>query len=308
MEGTVMDGQLINNAFHHAYWGFPLSLYFWLVGGSAGSFVISTLGWVFGVKKYKPTAFFASNAAIVMLLLVPLILIADLGKPYRFFHLLMLSSFSHWSAPMTWGSVFILTYPLGMLFYSYFVYRNNERMARIFGITAIVLALSTHWYTGVVMQLNPSRLPNHGSVAPILFLTGAYISGIGLLNILLWIRNLFVDASHRVSDVIFGDMARLMLYGIVFDLFLLFNEFLQMTFGIAEEHTILYEVLLGPFRWPYLYIEIVWGLVIPLIILVIPWINRRRYWVLLASFMVASGVFGMRVWWVMATQYLQGHF
>lgn len=52
-----MDGQIISNAFHHAYWGFPLSIYFWLVGGSAGSFVISTLGWVFGVKKYKPLAF-----------------------------------------------------------------------------------------------------------------------------------------------------------------------------------------------------------------------------------------------------------
>ncbi|MES0371266.1 MAG: NrfD/PsrC family molybdoenzyme membrane anchor subunit [Mariprofundaceae bacterium] len=308
MVGAPMDGQLIANAFHHAYWGFPLALYFWLVGGSAGSFVVSTLGWVFGVKKYKPIAFFASNAAILLLMIVPLLLITDLGKPFRFFHLLMLPSFSHFSAPMVWGALFILTYPIGMLFYSYYVYYKNERMARICGIVAIILALCTHWYTGVVMQLNPSRLPNHGSVAPILFLTGAYISGIGLLNILLWIRNRFVDAAHQVSDSILGDMARLMLYGIVFDMFLLFNEFLQMTYGIGEEHAILYEVLLGPFRWPYLYIEIIWGLIIPLIILVIPQINRKRYWVLGASFMVATGVFGMRVWWVMASQYFQGHF
>lgn len=303
-----MDGQMISNAFHHAYWGFPLSLYFWLVGGSAGSFVVSTLGWVFGVKKYKATAFFASNTAIAMLMIVPVLLITDLGKPFRFFHLLMLPSFSHFSAPMIWGSLFILTYPIGMLFYSYFVYYKNERMARAFGIGAIVLALCTHWYTGVVMQLNPSRLPNHGSVAPILFLTGAYISGIGLLNILLWIRNKFIDAKRQVSDSILADMARLMLYGIVFDMFLLFNEFLQMTYGIAEEHTILYDVLLGPFIWPYLYIEIVWGLIIPLIILVIPKINRSLYWVLGASFMVTTGVFGMRVWWVMASQYFQGHY
>jgi molybdopterin-containing oxidoreductase family membrane subunit len=292
-----MDGQMISNAFHHAYWGFPLSLYFWLVGGSAGSFVVSTLGWVFGVKKYKATAFFASNTAIAMLMIVPLLLITDLGKPYRFFHLMLLPSFSHFSAPMVWGALF-----------SYFVYQKNERMARAFGIGAIVLALCTHWYTGVVMQLNPSRLPNHGSVAPILFLTGAYISGIGLLNILLWIRNKFIDAKRQVSDSILADMARLMLYGIVFDMFLLFNEFLQMTYGIAEEHTILYDVLLGPFIWPYLYIEIIWGLIIPLIILVIPKINRSLYWVLGASFMVTTGVFGMRVWWVMASQYFQGHY
>lgn len=303
-----MEGQIIANAFHHAYWGFPIALYFWLVGASAGSFVISTLGWVFGVKKYKPTAFFASNFATVLLLIVPILLIIDLGKPYRFFHLLMATSFSHWSAPMVWGSFFILTYPIGMLFYSYFVYHKNEKWARVFGIAAVVLALCTHWYTGVVMQLNPSRVPNHTSVAPILFLTGAYVSGIGALILSLWIRNFFVRVEKQVSDELMGDMARLMLYGIFFDLFLLFNEFLQMTYGTGEEHTVFYEVLLGPFRWPYLYLEIIWGLVLPMIILVIPKINRQRNWILFASLMTATGVYGMRIWWVMGTLYYQAHF
>lgn len=303
-----MEGQMIANAFHHAYWGFPIALYFWLVGASAGSFVISTLGWVFGVKKYKPTAFFASNTATILLLLVPILLIIDLGKPYRFFHLLMLTSFSHWSAPMVWGSFFILTYPVGMVIYSYFVYRNNERWARVFGILAIILAVCTHWYTGVVMQLNPSRVPNHSPSAPILFLTGAYVSGIGVLICCLWARNFFVGKDRRVSVELMADMGRLMLYGILFDLFLLGNDFLQMTYGTAEEHTMLYDVLLRVFRWPYLYMEIVWGLVLPLIILVMPKIKRQLPWLLAAAFMCATGVYGMRIWWVMGTLYYQGHF
>jgi len=303
-----MEGQMIANAFHHAYWGFPIALYFWLVGVSAGSFVISTLGWVFGVKKYKPTAFFASNTAILLLMIVPVLLVIDLGKPYRFFHLLAFFSFSHWSAPMVWGSCFILSYPVGMLIYSYFVYQKNERWARVFGIMAVILALCTHWYTGVVMQLNPSRVPNHSSVAPILFLTGAYVSGIGLLICCLWLRNYFVREEHKVSVELMANMARLMLYGIVFDLFLLGNEFLQMTYGPGEEHTMLYDVFLGVFRWPYLYIEIIWGLALPLIILVIPKINHQLKWLLAASFMCATGVYGMRIWWVMGTLYYQGHY
>jgi formate-dependent nitrite reductase membrane component NrfD len=302
------EGQVIANVFHNAYWGFPIASYFWLVGASAGSFVISTLGWVFGVKKYKPTAFFASNLATVLLLIVPVLLIIDLGKPYRFFHLLMLPSFSHWTAPMMWGTCFICTYPVGMLLYSYFVYQKNEKWARRLGILAVVLALCTHWYTGVVIQLNPSRLPNHTSVAPILFLTGAYVSGIGFLILSLWIRNFFVGEERKVPVTLMGDMGRLMLYGIVFDLFLLWNEFLQMTYGTGEEHSILYDVLLGPFRWPYLYLEIVWGLVLPLIILVIPKINRQLNWLLLSSFMCATGVYGMRIWWVMGAFYYQSHY
>jgi tetrathionate reductase subunit C len=303
-----MEGQMIANAFQHAYWGFPIALYFWLVGVSAGSFVISTLGWVFGVKKYKPTAFFASNTAIVLLLIVPVLLIIDLGKPYRFFHLLMLSSFSHWSAPMVWGSCFILSYPFAMMIYSTFVYQKNERWARVFGILAVILALCTHWYTGVVIQLNPSRIPNHSSVAPILFLTGAYVSGIGLLICCLWLRNFFVRDENKVSVDLMASMARLMLYGIIFDIFLLGNEFLQMTYGMGDEHTMLYDVFLGVFRWPYLYIEIIWGLLLPLIILVIPKINQQRNWLLAAAFMCATGVYGMRIWWVMGNFYYQGHF
>jgi tetrathionate reductase subunit C len=303
-----MEGQMIANAFHHAYWGFPIALYFWLVGVSAGSFVISSLGWVFGVKKYKPTAFFASNAAIFMLMIVPVLLIIDLGKPYRFFHLLLVSSFSHWSAPMVWGSCFILSYPVGMLVYSYFVYQKNERWARIFGILAVILALCTHWYTGVVMQLNPSRVPNHTSVAPILFLTGAYVSGIGFLICCLWVRNLFLAMERKVPIELLASMGRLMLYGIIFDLFLLGNEFLQMTYGTGDEHTMLYDVFLGVFRWPYVYLEIVWGLLLPLVILAVPKINQRIGWLLGASFMCATGVYGMRIWWVMGTLYYQGHY
>jgi len=302
-----MDGQIIANAYHHEYWGFPIALYFWLVGGSAGSFVISSLGWVFGIKKYKPIAFFASNFATGLLLIVPVLLIIDLGKPYRFFHLLMIPSFSHWSSPMVWGSWFILTYPVGMMIYSYFVYKKNEKFARAFGILAVVLAICTHWYTGVVMQLNPSRIPNHDSAAPILFLTGAYVSGIGLLIFCMWLRNK-IAKREIVPEELLISMSRLMLYGIVFDMFLLLNDFLQATYGTGEDHTMLYDVLLGVFRWPYLYLELVWGLWLPLIILVLPKIRQNMYWVVAASFMCATGIYGMRIWWVMATTYYQGHF
>ncbi|MFV2055062.1 MAG: NrfD/PsrC family molybdoenzyme membrane anchor subunit [Thiohalomonadales bacterium] len=300
-----MEGQVIANAMQNAYWGFPIALYFWLVGASAGSFVISSLGWVFGIKKYKSIAFFASNTAIVALLIVPVLLIIDLGKPYRFFHLYI---FAHWSAPMVWGSFLIMTYPVAMAFYSFFVYKENQRWARRLGILAVVLAVSTHWYTGVVIQLNPSRVPNHTSVAPLLFLTSAYVSGIGLLILTVWLRNMLVAVNARVSPELLADMARLMLFGILFDLFLLGNEFLQLNYGTAEERTILYEVLLGVFRWPYLYLEIVWGLVLPMIILLIPRLNRSSTGVFIAAFMTATGVYGMRIWWVMAAQYYQGHF
>lgn len=301
-----MEREVIMNAFHHVYWGVPIALYFWLVGASAGSFVISSLGWVFGINRYKPIALFACVNAIVLLLIVPVLLIWDLGKPFRFFHL-FLPGFWHSSSPMAWGTLLVGAYPLAMMVYAFFVYRVNMRWARVFGIVSVGLALSTHWYTGVVMELNPSRELNHTAMAPLIFLTGAYISGIGLLIILLSARDYLFGKDKRFGDGLLFEMGRLMAYGVAFDMFLIFSEFLQMTYGGGEEATILYRVLMDNFRFPYFWMEIFAGLIIPFIILFSP-LGRRRAPVLAASFLITVGVYWMRIWWVLGGQFIQTFF
>ena len=298
-----MDESVITyNVFHHVAWGTPISIYFWLVGASAGSFVISSFGWVFGIKRYKPLALVASLQAIILLMIVPVLLIWDLGKPVRFVYL-MLPGYWHSTGPMAWGSLLIFSYPVSMIIYTYFVLKNNLFWAKAFGILAIVLALSTHWYTGVVMELNPGRYMNHTALAPILFLTGAFISGIGLLILILWVQNMIVDVKKRIKWSLIEEMAQYMMYGIVFDCFLLFLEFMQTLYGNRSE-MISHELLLGVFRFPYLWLEIILGLIIPLFILVSP-LKRQKSGVIVASFLVAVGVYGMRVWWVMGGQYMQ---
>jgi formate-dependent nitrite reductase membrane component NrfD len=299
-----MDESVItSNVFHHVAWGTTIAVYFWLVGASAGSFVISSFGWVFGIKRYKPLALTASVTAILMLMMVPILLIWDLGKPLRFVYL-MLPSYWHSTGPMSWGSVLIMTYPIAMVIYSIFVIKNNVMWAKITGIISIVLALSTHWYTGVVMELNPGRLLNHTALAPILFLTGAFISGIGLLVLILAVRNAIVSEAKRVDWTLIFEMAQFMMYGLVFDAFLLFLEFMQGLYGSAAEVMGHEVVLMGIFQGPYLWLEIVTGLLIPFAILVSP-LKRTKPGVLLASFCVGIGVYGMRVWWVLGGQYLQ---
>jgi len=298
-----MESVVTQNVFHHVAWGTTISVYFWLVGASAGSFVISSFGWVFGIKRYKPLALTASAMAIILLLLVPILLIWDLGKPVRFIYLL-LPGYWHATGPMSWGSVLIMTYPMAMIVYSWFVIRNNQKWARIVGIVSIVLALSTHWYTGVVMELNPGRFLNHTALAPLLFLTGAFISGIGALIVVLWIRDMFVRPEKRIQWSLIQEMAQYMMYGIVFDAFLLFLEFMQAVYGSENLVMAHEEVLMGVFRFSYLWLETVIGLVIPFAILVSP-LKKFKAAVILASLLVAVGVYGMRIWWVMGGQYLQ---
>ncbi len=298
-----MESVITHNVFHHVAWGTPISIYFWLVGASAGSFVISSFGWVFGIKRYKPLALVASVQAIILLLIVPIVLIWDLGKPVRFIYL-MLPGYWHSTGPMAWGSLLIFSYPISMFAYTYFVIKNNQAWARILGIIAIVLALSTHWYTGVVMELNPGRYMNHTALAPLLFLTGAFISGIGLLILILWVQNMIVDIKKRIDWSLIEEMAQYMMYGIVFDCFLLFLEFMQTLYGNHSEILGHEDILMNVFRFPYLWLEIIIGLLIPLFILVTP-LKRLKFGIIAASLLVAIGVYGMRVWWVMGGQYMQ---
>jgi formate-dependent nitrite reductase membrane component NrfD len=184
------------------------------------------------------------------------------------------------------------------------VIRNNQEWARIVGIVSIVLALSTHWYTGVVMELNPGRFLNHTALAPLLFLTGAFISGIGALILVLWIQNMFVRPEKRIEWSLIQEMAQYMMYGVVFDAFLLFLEFMQAVYGSQNLVMAHEEVLMGVFRFSYLWLEMIIGLLIPFVILVSP-LKKFKAAVILASLLVAVGVYGMRIWWVMGGQYLQ---
>ncbi len=298
-----MEQEIVWNAFHNVYWGTQISVYFWIVGASAGSFVISSLGWVFGIKKYKPVSLFASNASIGLLMIVPIVLIADLGQPWRFFHLINWG-FWHYSSPMAWGAFLILSYPVSMMVYSWFIYRKNETLARIIGLISVLLAVSTHWYTGIVMELNPNRELNHTAMAPLIFLTGAFISGIGFLIILLVIRNHFLEPAKRIGkDFILG-LGKMMGFGVLFDAWLIYCESVQMLYGNEEEYTTLTEVLFGVFQGPYLWMEILCSLALPLI-LIFSRLGKNVWAIVAAAILVDIGVFGMRIWWVKAGQFLQ---
>ena len=302
-----MEHEIVANAYHHAPWGTPIAVYFWLVGSSAGSFVISSLGWVFGIKKYKPISFFASNLAIIQLLLVPILLVFDLGQIMRFTHLYpIITGFWHASAPLAWGTAMVASYPVGMSIYSYLIYRHNETWARVFGLIAVFQAIATHWYTGITMALNPARHPNHTAMASILFLIGAFISGIGLLNIILYIRNKFVSEEYKLDPSVIIDLGRLMKIGLLVDIFLVFLEFIHMTYGTEEEFQVL-RLVMTVFSAPVLQLYICIGLLIPLVIFISP-LGKKMWGVLLASGLIATGIFGMRVGWVLISQFSQSFF
>ncbi len=305
--GVGLEREIVANAFHHAYWGVPISVYYWLAGISEGIFLVASLGWGFGVKRFKSISFLTSTTSFILIMIVQVLLVFDLGKVERALHLFpLILGYWHESAPLAWGTTLVLFYSVGTLLYSLFIYKEWERAAKVAGLITFVLAGGLCWYTGVTLELNPSRHPNHTGMAPLLFFIGANLSGIGAVIVLLWIRDMLVSEDRRSDPEITTFLWQMLMIGIVFDIFLIFSEFLQMTYGTEEEFFTL-EIVKTIFKGPVPIYYVGIGLVIPFLIFLTP-LGRKKFGIILGSAMVVAGMLGMRIGWVLVSQFTQSFF
>ena len=82
-----MDTSVLYNVSPQEAFGALIAVYFYLTGLSAGSFVLSTLAFVFGIEKYKPIGKIGVVLAALFLILAPLALLVHVGQPFKAWHL-----------------------------------------------------------------------------------------------------------------------------------------------------------------------------------------------------------------------------
>src|SRR3990170_7392025 len=80
-------------------WGLHVAQYIYFVGLSAGSFLISSLVYVFGMQRFEPVGRLAVFTAIVTLLMALLAIGLDIGHLERFWHVFV---YVNPVSPMAW--------------------------------------------------------------------------------------------------------------------------------------------------------------------------------------------------------------
>lgn len=90
----------------HAHWTWQIHLYFWIGGIGVGSHLASTIG---GLLGWKDDAFFRTTryTTLVAMMLSPVFLIWDLGRPERFLNMLRILKLR---SPMSTGSWALSTF------------------------------------------------------------------------------------------------------------------------------------------------------------------------------------------------------
>ncbi len=255
-----MEAAVLYNVPHEVPWKIYIPLYFYFTGLSAGSFILSTLSTVFGIKIFKPMALPAAIISFVLLLLAPACLILDLHQPLRFWHTLVPEYFNKTSA-LSYGSWLLTAYPIANLVYIYFIFVKNDR--------------ARAWW--------------HSALMPGYFLTSALLSGIALLVVVALVMDRYLK--NKLDGELFTSL-RLMMVGILLvDLFWSGSFWLTLLVSTADGYA---SIMLAFHEKLYIWGEYVAGMFVPLAILVMPWTRQNRAWLCIASLLIIGGVFLMR--------------
>lgn len=295
-----MDTQVLYNIFHQDAFGLNIAMYIYLTGVSAGSFILSTLAYGFGLRQYKPLGKVGVVVATIVLVIAPLFLLFHVGMPYRAWHLFV---YLNLASPITWGSFLLILYPINCIIYGYFMFKENMKLTRIFALIGIPLAVSVHGYTGFILAFGKARALWNTALMPILFLVSAVISGIALMILVFIIKERFFSKEKEIDRELVFSLGKLLAWMIVFDLFLVACDLIVLSISHADAQAAAHLLLRGKFSFLFLVVENLLGKIVPFILLAVPRL-RTLATTIVASILVVVGIFFMRYVVVLAGEFL----
>jgi Ni/Fe-hydrogenase subunit HybB-like protein len=310
-------------------WGLWVAFYIYFIGLSAGSFLLSTLVFVFRNKTLEPVGRLAVLQAFVCLITGLVFILIDLGHWERFWHVIV---YPQWNSVLAWEIWFynfyiiLLVAELWLLLrcdlarwageargLRRFCYRalslgfrcpkteaeeractaRTYRWLSILGVIGIPIALGVHGGTGAIFAVVKARPAWYSPIFPLVFIVSALASGGGLL---LFLRA-FVAPQPEEDKKILPALAKLTGGFLIFDLLLLSLEFLTGLYGGMPDHVEVYHLITtGPFWYVFWIGQLFLGALVPLLLIYArtgPIAGPIRLG--LAGLFIVIGVFGIRL-------------
>lgn len=320
---TIMEGHIHEATTQHVPWGLWVSLYIFFLGLSAGSFLISTLIYVFNVRQLEEVGPLALFQAFACLVLGGMLIVLDAGHPERFYKLPVLFNPS---SVMAWMGVFYNVYILVILLEIYFALRpwfieriqSNEKpvwlyrllslgsrrldpqsLARdrrwllLLGIVGIPVAVIVHGGVGTIFAVAKARPNWFGGLFPFVFIVSALASGGALLTFL---TACFSPLPWKRKSELVSALARMTIGILIIDTLLLVSDLLTTHYGAIPAQVRAWDLtLFGPYWWVFWLLQLGLGVLAPIFLVAMPRTGSSIGWLGLAGFLVLVGVFGMRL-------------
>ena len=235
----------------------------------------------------KPAAILAPLVLGVGLL----VLILDLGQPMRAWRLF--TSFNPASA-LSWGVWFLNFFGVFSVLYAWGLIKGRPDQVKKFAYLGVPFAILVAGYTGLLLTQAPGNPLWHSALLPVMFVNGAIASGIAL--------GLLVSAGRQDAKSL-TSVGKVLAYIVLLELGLIAVEMLVLINSGGHGAEAASKLLTGPFALPFLGIEVVLGMIIPVALLLK---SKSPAIQMLASVLILIGIFTMRYVVVVGGQTISG--
>lgn len=292
----------------HAYnltrevpWGILISTYVFFVVSSTGLCLVSSLGHVFGIKRFEIIGKRAILLAILTLLVGFGTIAMELNHPFRMIIWVMLNP--NLASPIWWMGTLYGIYLVLLCVEFYALMKHKHKLAATIGLLGFIAAVTAHSNLGAVFGLLEARPFWHGSFLPIYFILSAMVSGGALLAMIVYLNNTFRGRNIPTGEKNFmqslGKLQALLLGILIF--FVVWKIIPGLYGAPPGKFEATMAMLTGPLSVNFWLFEVLIGLAIPFAIL----INKRTrtaFGVMLAGVLSTVGIFFMRYDLVVAGQ------
>lgn len=244
----VRDGMIVTHMTDHVSWGLYIANFTFMVGLAAGGVMMVIPAYLYHDKEMHDVVIIGELLAIAAIVMCILFVVADLGRPDRFWHMIPFIGKFHWPLSMlTWDVIVLNGYFLinlhicGYLLYHRYLGKNpNPKWYIPFVFISIVWAISIHTVTAFLYcGLGGRPFWNSALLAP-RFLTSAFISGPAF--IILALQVIRRATQFHVGDKPIQTLVSIMRVTMVINIIILISE-LFTSFYAGGSHGVAMEYL-----------------------------------------------------------------
>ena len=305
---VLWKGLGITNLTDHVPWGLWITIDLSSIALGAGAFSLCAGVYLFGLKRYQPIARTATFIGLIGYTMATLALILDIGKPERFWH-----SMIYWNThSLLWEvTMCVILYLTVLLFEAMPILANFEwlrnrwprltaTMERVHDyapfLAIIGLGLSSLHQSSLgavygVIKARPFWFKPEMSV---LFMFSAIVGGISLT---LFATMLASHLTHKakINDALIERVAQFAGYLLIGYFYFRAWDALATTYTYDPGRTEgLHFLTKGPLAFNFWIVEMLLGMLVPMILLLYKPTRLNHFWRMLALLLVAVGVVAFR--------------
>jgi len=289
-------------------WGLWITIDLSSIALGAGAFSLCAGVYLFGLKRYQPIARTATFVGLIGYTMATLALILDIGKPERFWH-----SMVYWNThSLLWEvTMCVILYLTVLLLEAMPILANLEwlrkRLPRIAAkmehvhhyapILAIVgLGLSSVHQSSLgaaygVIKARPFWFKPEMSV---LFMLSAIVGGISLTLFASMLSSRLTNKA-KINDGLIERVAHFVGYLLIGYFYFRAWDALSITYAYDPGRSEGLDLITkGPLAFNFWIVEMLLGMIVPMILLLYKPTRVNRFWRMLALLLVAAGVVAFR--------------